>query len=101
MPDFTISVDYSNAYSAKKVVFPKNYVKVNVNSATTVGQIKKSVLKYLNVPYDDLYFLESKDRKFEDANTVLELGLSEKNVLVLRCKDVDGLYNRMRKDRRM
>ena len=101
MSDFTISVNFSNAYSAKDVVFARNIVKVNVNATTTISKIKEAVLKHLNLPYDDLYFLELKGQKLEDGETVSGLVISEKSVLILRCKDLDALYERLRKDHRL
>jgi len=101
MSDFTISVDISNAYSIKGAVFSRNIVKVNVSVSTTIRQIKDAVLKHLNLPYDDLYFLEFKGRKLEDGETVSGLGMSGKVVLILRCKDLDTLFDRLRKDRRL
>ncbi len=101
MSSLTISVDYSSSYSSKKPVFSRDIIKVNVDSVTTVSKIKEAVLKHLNLPYDDLYFLELKRQKLEDLETVSSLGISGKTVLILRCKDVDALFERMRKDRRL
>ena len=82
-------------------MFSRNIVRVNVRVDTTVGQIKASVLKYLNIPYEDLYYLRFKDNELSDTDTVSMLSLSEKTVLVLICRNLDELYNRMRRDRRL
>lgn len=101
MSDFTISVDFSNAYSNKRVTFSRSIVKVDVNDFTAISKIKEVVLKHLNLPYNDLYFLELKGRKLEDGEIVAGLGMSGKTVLILRCKDIDALYGRLRKDNRL
>jgi hypothetical protein len=101
MTNFTISVDYSNSYSDKGSILARNVVKVNVDSTTTVDRIKETVLGHLKLPYGDLYFLAIKGKKLEGSETVSSLGFSEKTVLVLRCSDLNILFERMRKDHRL
>ncbi|MGQ9781586.1 MAG: ubiquitin-like domain-containing protein [Nitrososphaeria archaeon] len=101
MTTFVVSVDYSNAYDPSKVFRSRNFTAVNVSPETTVSQIKAAVLKFLNLPYEDLYFLEYKKRRLEDNETASSLGLSKGNTLVLGCKNFDELYTRMRKDGRL
>jgi hypothetical protein len=101
METFIVSVDYSNAYSPSKALRSRNVTTVNVTPETTAGQIKAAVLKFLNLPYEDLYFLEYKKRQLEDKEMVSSLGLSKGSMLVLGCKNFDELYTRMRKDGRL
>ncbi len=101
MPETVVSVDFSNAYSKSERIFSRNIVRVNVGGETTVGQVKATVLGYLSIPYLDLYLLRLKDRDLQDEEKVLELGLSERSVLVLACRNFEELYERMRRDRRL
>jgi hypothetical protein len=101
MPETVVSVDFSNAYSKSERIFSRNVVRVNVDGETTVGQVKATVLGYLSIPYLDLYLLRLKDRDLQDEEKVLELGLSERSVLVLACRNFEELYERMRRDRRL
>jgi len=101
MPETVVSVDFSNAYSKSERIFSRNVVRVNVDGETTVGQVKATVLGYLSIPYLDLYLLRLKDRDLQDEEKVLELGLSERSVLVLACRNFEELYERMKRDRRL
>ncbi|MEM3404239.1 MAG: ubiquitin-like domain-containing protein [Nitrososphaeria archaeon] len=101
MTTFLVSVDYSNSYSPGRGFRRRSITTVNVSSETTIGQIKEAVLKFLNIPYEDLYFIEYKGRRLEDKETVSSSRLSKGCILVLGCKDFNELYTRMGRDGRL
>ncbi|MEM0053587.1 MAG: ubiquitin-like domain-containing protein [Nitrososphaeria archaeon] len=100
MSSLTIIVDYSNVYGDRQR-FSKNFIEVNVTPDTTIDKVKNTVLNYLNIPYFDLYYLEFNKQKLDDQQSVGSLNFSKKVVLVLRCNNLDELYSRMRRDRRI
>lgn len=100
MSSLTVSVDYSNVYEDRPKFF-RNLIKVNVNSDTTIEDIKSTVLNYLNIPYGDLYYIEFNGQKLEDKQTINSLNISKNAVLVLKCSNFDELYSRMRRDGRL
>lgn len=101
MPSFNVRVDLSSAYSSKGRSFGRSIIKVEVNESTKVSEIKSSVLIYLNLPYSDLYVLDIKGKELADQETVSDLQINEKSLLLLKCKNIEELYNRMRADRRL
>jgi hypothetical protein len=100
MLSFKVSVDYSNVYG-NRTKFSRNLIEVNVSSDTTIGKVKSTVLNYLRIPYEDLYYIEFRGQRLEDNMTIGALNVSKNVVLALKCSNFDELYSRMRRDGRL
>ena len=100
MSSFEISVDYTKVYG-NRTKLSRNLIGVNVGSDTTIGKVKSTVLNYLNIPYEDLYYIEFRGQRLEDNMTIGALNVSKNVVLVLKCSNYHELYSRMRRDGRL